>query len=396
MITIKLNQIQANTWNCNYLGQKETQALKQHMQKDGPEKTQPIIVRKIPNNNQQQQQDYYEIVDGEHRWAIAKELEWETINAIERDVNDQQSKSLCITYNRLRGRLNWIKLYDIIKKDQDTGINLTEAYKDALSDKEIEWLLSLGNLIPQARTILEEALKKHPEYTLEQLYMLSLFPQTQQENLIEKFKTPLILQSLKQILTPFLQPPQPQKTSFEKPLPSNKIPFANNPYTTNTNTDQQNEESDSQSALPQNLNQDLFELNNSQSTTTHTTPTTADFMAANTVVTEQGYRGEKEKKKPQTAQLLAVSYNCDCGLYYRVNFKNATIVVQKQNQLFNYVDITPHTFQVHCDQCNTDHEYTTEGIEKETVQIFCRRCKPSRTGTLNIHTGEAIWHDNSQ
>ncbi|MDR0492976.1 MAG: ParB N-terminal domain-containing protein, partial [Nitrososphaerota archaeon] len=82
MITLKLTQIQANQWNCNYLGPKETHALKQHMQKDGPEKTQPIIVRKTQQNtnnndneyNQQEQQ--YEIVDGEHRWAIAKEHGW--------------------------------------------------------------------------------------------------------------------------------------------------------------------------------------------------------------------------------------------------------------------------------------------------------------------------------
>ncbi|MCL2257082.1 MAG: ParB/RepB/Spo0J family partition protein [Candidatus Bathyarchaeota archaeon] len=237
---LKLTQIKANQWNCNYLGPKETQALKQHMQKDGPEKTLPLVVRKTQNNtnqndedNQQQQQEqYYEIVDGEHRWAIARELGWETINVIERDVDDQQSKSLCITYNRIRGRLNWIKLYDIIKKDQTTGINITQAYGDALSDKEIEWLLALDNLIPQARTVLEEALKKHPEYTLEQLYMLSLFPPTQQESLMEKFKTPLILQSLKQILTPFLQqqPPPQQNTQLEKLLTSNKNLFANNPH----------------------------------------------------------------------------------------------------------------------------------------------------------------------
>jgi len=406
---IKLTQIQANLWNCNYLGPKETHALKQHMQKDGPQQTLPIIVRKTQTNNNDdednQQEQYYEIVDGEHRWAIAKELGWETINAIERDVDDQQSKSLCIIYNRIRGRLNWIKLYDIIKKDQTTGINITEAYSEALSDKEIEWLLALDNLIPQARTVLEEALKKHPEYTLEQLYILSLFPPIQQESLMEKFKTPLILQSLKQILTPFLQPPPQQNTQLEKLLASNKPPFTNNTHhTTNTNIDQQqteeNDETDTQPTLPHNLKQDLSELNNPQSTHTHTTPTTTETTTdpANTngAIEQEYSSGEKEKKKKtQTALLVAVSYKCNCGYHYSVNFKKATIVVQKQDQFFNYVDITPRTFQVHCEKCNTDHEYTIEGTEKETVQIFCRRCKPQpRTGTLNIHTGEAVWHDN--
>ena len=412
---LKLTQIKANQWNCNYLGPKETQALKQHMQKDGPQQTLPIVVRKTHNDNQndedsQQQEQYYEIVDGEHRWAIARELGWETINAIERDVDDQQSKSLCITYNRIRGRLNWIKLYDIIKKDQTTGINITQAYKEALTDKEIEWLLALDNLIPQARTVLEEALKKHPEYTLEQLYMLSLFPPAQQESLMEKFKTPLILQSLKQILTPFLQQsPQPQQnTQLEKLLASNKPPFTNNPHhTTNTNqqhqTGENNNEADTQPTIPYDpIDQDLSELNKPQSTHTYTTPTTqattTDPTNTNGAI-EQGYSssGEKEKKKKtQTALLVAVSYNCDCGCHYSVNFKKATIVVQKQDQFYNYVDITPRTLQVHCEICNTDHEYTTEGTEKETVQIFCRRCKPQpRTGTLNTHTGETTWHGNN-
>ncbi|MDR0460575.1 MAG: ParB/RepB/Spo0J family partition protein [Nitrososphaerota archaeon] len=317
---LKLTQIKANQWNCNYLGPKETQALKQHMQKDGPEKTLPIVVRKTQNNSnqddednqqQQQQEQCYEIVDGEHRWAIARELGWETINAIERDVDDQQSKSLCITYNRIRGRLNWIKLYDIIKKDQTTGINITQAYGEALSDKEIEWLLALDNLIPQARTVLEEALKKHPEYTLEQLYMLSLFPPAQQESLMEKFKTPLILQSLKQILTPFLQQPPQQNTQLEKLLSSNKPPFTYNPHhTTNTNTNQQQEdkeESDTQPTLPYDpIDQEILELSNLPSTYTHTTPTTTDLANTNGAI-EQGYSSSGGEKKEKDTDVLASS-----------------------------------------------------------------------------------------
>jgi len=151
MLQLRLTQIRANPWNCNVSGDQEKQKLKQRMSEDGPEKTPPVVVRKI--------KDSYELVDGEQRWTIAKELNWETINAIEREADDIQTRTLCVSYNRWRGHLNWFKLYDIVKKDQDTGINLKEAYQNALSNKEIEWLLSLENLIFEARLTLEEALK---------------------------------------------------------------------------------------------------------------------------------------------------------------------------------------------------------------------------------------------
>ena len=42
---LKLDQIRANTWNCNFMSEQEKDALKQCMQQAGPEKTLPIIVR---------------------------------------------------------------------------------------------------------------------------------------------------------------------------------------------------------------------------------------------------------------------------------------------------------------------------------------------------------------
>jgi hypothetical protein len=209
MLKLCLGQIRANAWNCNFLGTAEQQALKQRMSEDGPEKTLPIVVRKMPDGD-------YEIVDGEHRWIIARELGWETIQAFEREADDLQSRALCIGYNRLRGRLNWIKLYEVVKKDLDAGIDLAKAYGEVLTEKELDWLLSLGNLIPKARLVLEDSLKRYSEYSLEQLYMLSLFPAIQQESLVERFKTPIVLHVLRQTLAPFLPEKIPSGSSPTK------------------------------------------------------------------------------------------------------------------------------------------------------------------------------------
>jgi len=71
-----------------------------------------------------------------------------------------------------------------------------------------------------------------------------------------------------------------------------------------------------------------------------------------------------------------------------------SVVVQKENELFEHVDMKPRTFQVHCDKCNSEHEFAVEGTEGETKQVFCRRCKPlPRKGILDVNSGEVTWLD---
>jgi ParB/RepB/Spo0J family partition protein len=198
LLKLELNQIRANSWNANFMDAQEREALKQCMHKAGPEKTLPIVVRKMFDEG-------YEIVDGEHRWTIAKELGWEKISVVVREADDLQARAFCVSYNKLRGRFNWFKLYDVLKNDLDNGVNLEEAYKDALSSKELKWILSLSDLVPKARITLESSLKKYPEYTLEQLHLMSKFPKDQQESLSETYQKPIATHLLTRLLAAFLQ-----------------------------------------------------------------------------------------------------------------------------------------------------------------------------------------------
>jgi hypothetical protein len=302
-----------------------------------------------------------------------------------------------------------------VKKDLDAGIDLTKAYGEALTRTELEWLLSLGNLMPKARLTLEESLKKYPEYSLEQLYMLSLFPVVQQESLVERFKTPIVLHVLRQTLAPFLPEknqnapstkenvnyqPYNQTTNTNQTINdlsknvafSDKTPFSNEHTNTGPYFDPKNPAA--QSSLPQNLRQNIFEQSNHLTNTSNIIPT-ASVDPTTTATADRVQEPKREKTKAQTALLIVVSYTCNCGCHYSVNFKNGSIVVQKQNLICDYVDFKPRTFQVYCDKCNSDHEFTVEGIEADEVQIFCRRCKPQpREGLLNINSGEVTWHDN--
>lgn len=352
MVKLRLNQIRANPWNCNFLSPQERANLKQRMKEDGQEKTLPVVVRKIT--------EAYELIDGQQRWELADELGWETMDAIEREADDLQTKVLCVSYNRWRGRLNWFKLYDVMKKDLELGVDIYASYKGSLSSHEVEGVLSLGNLIPEARALLEESLKKYPEITLEQLHLLSLFPSSQQGSLVEKFKTPVVIQALTQALNPFLPKNQSQwdRQSFDKA-----------PKDT---------ESYKGSNFPRNLKQLDVPGGNEQD----------DLRAV-----ESGMAKLERKNLARQGLLVEVSYDCDCGRHYRVNFKNMSVIVQKANLLFEHVNFKPVTFQVHCDKCNSEHEFSIDGIESE-IKILCRRCKPlPRKGILDVNTGEVRWLD---
>ncbi|MEM3714041.1 MAG: ParB N-terminal domain-containing protein [Candidatus Bathyarchaeia archaeon] len=54
--------------------------LRDSMVSSGPLMTPPIFVRKMD--------DHYEIIDGEQRWLVARELGWTHIPAIVRDVSE--------------------------------------------------------------------------------------------------------------------------------------------------------------------------------------------------------------------------------------------------------------------------------------------------------------------
>ena len=388
MLNLKLDQIRSNSWNCNFLSPQERASLKERMKEDGPEKTPEIVVRNTGV--------VYELVDGEQRWEIAGELGWEFIRAIERQADDLQARALCVGYNRWRGRLNWFKLYDFMKKDLEAGINVHVAYNGALSSKEIESVLSLGKLVPEAREALEESIKRFPEITLEHLHLLSLFPAGQQGSLVEKFKSPVVSQALLQALNPFLsknlvEPPVKdgvsQSAAMSRRSPAINKPAAGKVLKSTFPKRMSSHSPESLDEVEQPRSQGEFsELDLEEKSTLGNQASQRE---------DAGLTGLTEKEhEVQKALLIEVSYDCDCGKHYRVSFKNMSVVVQKENELFEHVDMKPRTFQVHCDKCNSDHEFAVDGSEGETKQIFCRRCKPlPRRGILDVNAGEVTWLD---
>jgi hypothetical protein len=98
-----LNQIRANTWNCNYMSEPEQEALKQRLIAQDPQTMDPLIVRLMPDG-------CYELVDGEHRWRIAKELGWSELEVFVLEADDLAAKARCVSSSILRGMLTGLNL----------------------------------------------------------------------------------------------------------------------------------------------------------------------------------------------------------------------------------------------------------------------------------------------
>ena len=388
-----LDQIRANPWNCNYMSEIEQLALKQRLISQDPKTMDPLIVRRMPDGT-------YELVDGEHRWRIAKEIGWTEIEVFVLEADDLTAKTRCVSYSLLRGHVNWFKLAEIVKQDQENGVNLSEAYKDILSDKALKELFSLDNLVPKARLDLEEAVKKFQTITLYDLHIIAQFPAYLQEELAQEYKTHNIAShSLTQTLSKYIKQTQPPPS-----------PTTNKPYPL------QEDEKQNSSPLPKfdrpiSPNEALRILNNAkkQQQTTDAAPETNQTKTPNKFDLDPPGNSEKNTSLSDTESidelaiqkslLMSGGYPCPCGRLHRANFKdriylkNIDIAIQKENQIFEHVDFSPHIFLVHCNYCNTDQQIRVDNnrVDAEKMPILCRNCQPVRGGLLDVTTGDAVW-----
>lgn len=98
---VPLAKVHPNPWNMNQLAGIEYQKLKNNIQqlfKSG-KKVPPIIVR--PH---EEQKGDYEIIDGEHRWKVYKDLGKDKIPIFVMDVSTSEAIVLTNNLNYLRGK----------------------------------------------------------------------------------------------------------------------------------------------------------------------------------------------------------------------------------------------------------------------------------------------------
>lgn len=108
IILAPIDKVKPNPLNVNILPRQEKEHLKELMRWGGIETTPPVIVH--PHNGE------YAIIDGEQRWQVAKELGWDKIPILLLDISEMDALRLSISYNRIRGTINWFKVAEIVKK----------------------------------------------------------------------------------------------------------------------------------------------------------------------------------------------------------------------------------------------------------------------------------------
>jgi len=386
-----LDQIRANPWNCNHMGENEQQSLRQRLIAQDPKTLEPLMVRLMPDG-------YYELVDGEHRWRIAKEIGWIEIEVFVLEADDLTAKTRCVSSSLLRGHVNWFKLAEVVKQDLQNGVNLFEAYKDILSDQALQELFSLDKLVPKARIDLEEAVKKFTTITLSDLHIISQFPAYMQEKLAEEYKThPITSNSLTHTLNKYTKQTQP---------PTSLITTANNPPHPSGE-----EEKQSGRYLPESFNDSwepndvLRELNRrkqqqklgdtfTELRQNNKDSGSVDSDADTSVNTSQGTKFH--------TPLTEGGICCGCGQFYKLQFKdciqlkNLIVTMQKENMIFEHIDLSQRAFLIHCDRCNSTQTIRIDNTTKEgesvvEVKILCRNCTPMREGVLDVTSGDAVW-----
>jgi len=108
--------------------------LKQEIEKDGL--LSDLVVRK--------QGDFYEIIDGERRWKVLKELGWETAPVRVVDADDAKARLLVYKLNKIRENYTVEEEARYFKKLRDEGMTPWEISKQLNVDSR--WVLAHLNV----------------------------------------------------------------------------------------------------------------------------------------------------------------------------------------------------------------------------------------------------------
>jgi ParB/RepB/Spo0J family partition protein len=118
IIKIKTDEIKPNSYNPNIIPLGIMAKLRAEIARKGLCK--PIIVRKGDTG--------YEIVDGEHRWQICRELGWQEIPCIVQEYDDNEAKIKTLQLNYMKGVALPVRLAHLIH-DLNREIKIEELEK---------------------------------------------------------------------------------------------------------------------------------------------------------------------------------------------------------------------------------------------------------------------------
>lgn len=177
---VLIEYLQPNTWNPNRQDAETFAKEKASLRRFGF--VVPIIVRPLPDS------DFFEIIDGEHRWKAARELNMEYVPVYNLGpISEHEAMQLTIVLNELKGKPEEKKLGDVLKRllSNETLDSLTSVLPYSKEDvgriaelPEFDWdkfkeknrktdaerhVERIFRLKPDAAKVLDEALAKVKE-----------------------------------------------------------------------------------------------------------------------------------------------------------------------------------------------------------------------------------------
>ena len=133
---IAIGLLQKNPWNPNKMDSSTLKAEKESIEKYGV--VAPIIVRPLG--------DDYQIIDGEHRYIVCKDLGYESIpSVIIENLKEMDAKKLTIILNETKGSNDKIELGKLLGElSSDFGDDLKVGLP--FSDDDLKDLIEFGNI----------------------------------------------------------------------------------------------------------------------------------------------------------------------------------------------------------------------------------------------------------
>jgi len=299
---LPIDKIVPNKWNVNAPTEETLKKIREDMMKYGERFVEPITVRR--------KDDYFEIVDGEQRWRIAKELGWEKIPVIVKNLSDEEAKRLCLSYNITEGNPDWIKLSKIMRKDLEERGDVYVIYEGILTRKEIKAIIALDDLSPKIKRLLKLAQLKTGSLTPEHLVLLMEFPEDYLEEVADIIykKEGVGKQHLRELLQEALEGYNHLRSEEETDLKEKK---EKTPRTKQSKKEEKKEEK---------KHRKKHELRAKEGT-------------------EERGKQEKKEGKPSKeikglkkgeeitieSKATPISLVCDCGRTFRINFEKRSI-----------------------------------------------------------------------
>jgi len=111
---VKLSEIRLNKYNPNVVPEQIMEQLEKRIEEEGF--LQPVLLRNIEPEGEIK----YEVIDGEHRFLVAKKLNYEEIPSIIVDKKLPEAMLATINMNKLRGEFDTLKLAEVIHTLHET------------------------------------------------------------------------------------------------------------------------------------------------------------------------------------------------------------------------------------------------------------------------------------